>query len=150
MPQENNLLRQGEFIEKLEQIKKLADQCILEFSGTSSKLMRMRKSNQETKKAPTAQFDFGLNARAFVKKYGKHLSGPKIFVLILTYAAKGKINKQVSLLDIEKLWGKMEGLIGMKFNGAYPIRAKDNGWIESTKRGFYTLADSWKGAFKYE
>lgn len=150
MPEENNLLERREFIERLEQIKKLANQCILELGDTSSKPTGMRESKQETKKATPVQFNFGLNPRAFVKKYAKQLSGPEIFVLILTYAAKGKINKQISLVDIEKLWERMTGLIGMNFNRAYPVRAKDNGWADSTKRGFYTLTDSWKGIFPHE
>jgi hypothetical protein len=150
MSDENSLLKQREFIERLEEIKKLANQCILQIGSTPSKLKASRQSKQETKEATPAQLNFGSNARAFVKKHAKQLSGPEIFVSILAFTAKGKINKQISLAYIEKLWKGMTGLIGMNFNRAYPVRAKDNGWVDSTKRGFYTLAGGWKGIFTHE
>ena len=150
MPKENNSLKQRELIEKLEHIKTLANQCILEISTTSSKLTGLRRSKQETKEVNHSQVNFSLNARAFVKNYAKQLSGPKKFVLILAYLAKGQINKQISLADVEKLWKKMAGLIGMGFNTAYAVRAKDNGWVNSIKPGVYILTDSWKEIFKHE
>lgn len=60
------------------------------------------------------------------------------------------MNKQISLADIEKLWGQMTGLIGMGFNTAYAVRAKDNGWVNSIKPGVYILTDTWKEIFDHE
>jgi len=150
MPKENSMLRKGEFIEKLERIKELVDRCIFEISGGSQKIRNLEHLKREAKKVTHAQVNFSLNARAFVKKYAKQLSGPKKFVLILAYLARGQINKEISLADIEKLWERMTGLIGMEFNSAYAVRAKDNGWVNPIKQGVYILTDSWKEIFKHE
>ena len=150
MPRVNKSSKQRKLIEKLRQIKALANQCILEISATSSIREDLRESRQKTERTYNSKIDFGLNPRAYVKRYAKKLTGPEIFVLILAYAAKGKINQEISLGDIEKLWKRMTGLIGMNFNGAYPVRAKDNDWIDSSKRGFYTLTNSFKGIFTHE
>jgi hypothetical protein len=150
MPKENSMLRKGEFIEKLEQIKELADRCIFEISGGSPKIRNLQHLKREAKKVTPAQVNFSLNARAFVKRHAKQLSGPKKFVLILAYLAKGQINKEISLVDIEKLWKRMKGLIGMGFNTFYAVTAKDNGWVNSPKRGIYIITDSWKGIFTHE
>lgn len=131
MSEENNLLKRREFIERLEQIEKLANQCILEIGSTSSKLTGLRRSKQEVEVVNLSQVNFSLNVRAFVKKHGKQLSGPKKFVLFLAYLSKGQINKEISLADIEKLWKRMKGLIGMEFNRFYAVTAKDNGWVNS-------------------
>jgi hypothetical protein len=150
MPRVNKSSKRRKLIEKLSQIKALANQCILEISATSSMREDLRQLRQKTERTYSSKINFGLNPRAYVKRYGKELNGPEIFVLILAYAAKGKIKEEISLEDIETLWKRMTGLIGMNFNGAYPVRAKDNGWIDSRKRGFYSLTDSFKGIFTHE
>ncbi len=58
-------------------------------------------------------------------------------------------HKEVSLGDIEKLWNSMKvsTLLGMKFNLSVSNRAKESGWVDSKKRGFYNLDRSWKEIF---
>lgn len=63
MPKENSLLKQRELIEKLEHIKTLANQCILEISSVSSKVTGLRRLKQETKEVNLSQVNFSLNAR---------------------------------------------------------------------------------------
>ena len=150
MSDENRLLRKREFVNRLEEIKKLADQCILEIGSTPSKPAGLGGSKPEVEEANLTKLNFSLNVRAFVKKYAKQLSGPKKFVLILAYLAKGQINKEIPLADIERLWERMTGLIGIDFSRTYALRAKENGWVNSTKQGVYILTDSWKEIFKHE
>ena len=94
--------------------------------------------------------NFETNGRAFVKRYAKNLSGgPKKFVLVLAFLVKGDATKEVSLSEIEKMWNRMKSkaLLGMKFNRFFPTTAKENGWVNSQKRGFYNLDRSWKNIF---
>jgi hypothetical protein len=147
---EKNLLKIKQIIERLEQIRKIANQCILEIGSTPSKQTGLRRSKQEVEEVNFTELNFSLNVRAFVKKYAKQLSGPKKFVLILAYLAKGEIKKGISLADIEKLWQRMTGLIGMEFNRSYALRAKDYGWVNSIKQGVYILTNSWKEISKHE
>ena len=90
---------------------------------------------------------FEMNERAFVKRYAANLSGgPKKFVLVLAFLTKGDASKEVSLNQIEQLWNRMKSkaLLGMKFNRFFPTTAKENGWVNSQRRGFYSLDRSWK------
>ena len=91
--------------------------------------------------------DFGINNRAFVKKYSKRLSGPKKFILILSYLAKGQTKTEVSIDKIKKDWGKMKSLFGGEFNAFYSTTAKDNNWANSEKHGLWFLTKDWKNIF---
>lgn len=92
---------------------------------------------------------FNPNPRAFMKKYGNGLGGPQRFAILLARLAKGDVHKEIALAELQKHWNSMKPLMGGPFNGAHPTRAKGNGWVDSPKRGFYVLSNSWKEALKY-
>ena len=89
--------------------------------------------------------DFALPARAFVKKYGAAMGGPKKFVLLLAKLVGGRIGEPVERAVIEKSWNKMRPLMGGRFNGAYTNRAKESAWVDSPKTGQYVLLPTWSG-----
>lgn len=115
---------------------------------------RTRATNPPAKAAPrklapiTAELTFSLNERAFVKKHANGLSGPQKFVLILAYLAKGKVNQDIDLKNIQRHWDRMTAkqLLGCRFNRFYSATAKDNGWVNSPRKGVYALAEDWKVA----
>lgn len=98
-------------------------------------------------KAVSLEMDFNMGKRAFIKKYGKGLSGPKKFVLMLAYLAKGKIDGEVKIEDIKKNWNKMTSLFEGEFNTYYSTMAKDNNWADSKKYGIWFLVKDWKSIF---
>lgn len=93
---------------------------------------------------PTLSFDH--NPRAFMKKYGRGASGPQKFTLLLARLTKGNTTRETALGELEKHWNSMKSLMDGPFNRAHPVRAKDNGWVDSPKRGVYVLTSSWKEA----
>ena len=93
--------------------------------------------------------DFELPRRAFVKKYSSRtMSGAQKFVLLLASLAKGKTDVTIPVQDLQRAWGSMTERMGGKFNPAYTTRAKDNGWINTPKKGVYELRASWREIFK--
>ena len=85
--------------------------------------------------------------RAFVKKYGRQLSGPERFTILVAYLCKGRVGTPVLNTEIEKHWNKMKPLLGgKKLNRAHSTRAKEHGWIDSPSRGKYVLCAGWEGA----
>lgn len=96
--------------------------------------------------------NWGLNERAFVSRYVKGMTGTEKFVLLIAFLAGGDVDVQVSLGDIEKLWGKMtaKSLLGMKFNRKYTTDAKTQGWVQSPTTGKYQLAYGWNEIIKGE
>jgi hypothetical protein len=103
--------------------------------------------NLEDSLSPVAKnarpLDFALPARAFVKKYGAAMGGPKKFALLLAKLVGGRIGEPVERAAIEKSWNKMRPLMGGSFNGAYTNRAKENAWVDSPKTGQYVLLPAW-------
>jgi len=79
-----------------------------------------------------------------VKKYGNGMSGQKRFALLVAYLTKGDPMASVSLKDIERSWKKMKALMGGPFNGAYSLRARDEGWLDTPKYGMYAVRPAWK------
>ena len=64
----------------------------------------------------------------------KGLSGPKKFVLLVAFLAKGRTGISGKNSKKWKIAGRtMTGLLGGKFNRFYSNSAKDNGW-EPTPR----------------
>lgn len=105
---------------------------------------KLASTKPQAPKAP-AQVDFGLPVRAFVRTYGaKSMGGPQKFVLLLAWMSKGQAGRAVSLQDLENAWNKMTEPMGSKFNPAYTTRAKDNGWVDTPKKGSYGLRSNWK------
>jgi len=92
-----------------------------------------------------AKPDFSLPLRAFVNRHAKTLGGPQKFALLLARMSGGKTGVPVSVKEIEKAWNRMKGLMG-KYNGAYTTRAKDKGWVDTTKPGHYALLSGWDAA----
>jgi hypothetical protein len=145
----NSTSAEQELDNKLRKIQSLVGDCIdlvvqLQKTPSSS-----AKPAAHTRRSDTS-VRFDMHARAFVKRYAKNLaSGPKKFVLALAFLAKGDISKEVPLNEIEKLWNRTSSktLLGMKFNSFFPATAKENGWVDSKKRGFYNLDRSWKDIF---
>jgi hypothetical protein len=92
-------------------------------------------------------FDFSLNPRAFMKRFGYGRSGPAKFTLLLAYFARGEIGQDIQLGQLDKCWSSMTAFLG-KFNRFYSNEAKTRGWVNSTQKGHYSLAREWKGAFR--
>jgi hypothetical protein len=92
--------------------------------------------------------DLSLPIRAFAKKHAAGMGGPQKFTLVLAHMAGGDTKKQIVCADVEKQWNRMSGLLGSKFNSAYPTRARDQGWVDSTGKGTYRLLTDWRGIFK--
>ena len=100
-------------------------------------------------KGAGSEIDFSLQARAFVKKYdAKSMTGTKKFVLLLAWMTKGAKNKPIIVQDLIRQWNKMTEPMGGKYNGAYPTRAKTDGWIDLEKTGSYRLRSNWQEIFR--
>ncbi len=124
-------------IDELQKRIKLLEDAV--FGSSEHKPIEKKKDNE-------ALIDFSINERAFVKRFVADKSGPKKFVLLLSYLSKGDVNKDIALNDLKDKWSKMEGkaLLGGKFNSFYTNEAKNQGWVDSKKRGFFNLTLEWK------
>lgn len=96
------------------------------------------------------ELDFSLNIRAFANKFAKDKSGPKKFVLLLAYLARGETRKNVELATIREKWNSMSSkrLLDGEFNYFYSNEAKTQGWVDSNNRGTYCLTDNWKEVYE--
>jgi hypothetical protein len=132
-----NLLR------KFHEIKAIAEECIASLGDV--KTQKTFKDASLVLASNTA-INFSLNIRAFIKRYAKGKSPAKKFVLIVAFLSRGKIGFDVKVNEVEKNWNKMtsEDLLGNKFNSKYPVEAKNDGFVNSTKRGLFHLTDEWK------
>lgn len=103
------------------------------------------KAAKQAKKPGLPKLDFDLAERAFVKRCVRGLSGPKKFVLLLAYIAKGDVGKEVVLRDVEKCWNRMTAstMLDGKFNRFYSNVARENGWVATKKAGVYFLRPTW-------
>lgn len=149
MPRENSSTTQQELVNKLRKIQSLANDCLKLFAQLQQFPNRTATDTKQMR-GSEPQVHFALNERAFIKRYAKNAdSGPKKFTLVLAYLSKGDKSKEIALNEIEQLWNRMKSktLLGMKFNRFFPTTAKENGWVNSKKRGFYCLTDSWKEIF---
>jgi hypothetical protein len=122
-------------------------------SGTPAKIRGTtgnKKKGTKTALSHDGTLDFSLNERAFIKKHAKGLSGPKKFVLLVAYLAKGQASKEVTIKDVTKNWNRMtsSNLLGGKFNPFYTNVAKENGWVNTPSKGSYTLRSSWMEVFE--
>jgi len=112
--------------------------------GSSNPTAARKPPKTDNRPAPPT-LSFSMNPRAFMKKYAWDLSGGGKFTLLLSLLAKGSVASEVPLEAVRDHWGKMTGVIG-KFNPAYPLRARENGWVDTKKAGIYVLTPEWKGA----
>ena len=96
------------------------------------------------------ELDFSLNIRAFANKFAKNKSGPKKFVLLLAYLARGEPRKDINLAEIREKWNSMSSkrLLDGEFNYFYSNEAKTQGWVDSNKRGTYCLTDNWREVYE--
>jgi len=94
-----------------------------------------------------APLNFVTPIRAFVKLHARNLTGSQKFALLVAYLAKGDGQKEIQMTDVENHWNRMKPLLGGKFNLAYTTRAKDDGWVDSPKRGIYKILPDWKRIF---
>lgn len=134
-------------ISMLHQIKALADECLADL-GDSAKPRRAPKKLPVPSRTQVPHLSFTLNPRAFMKRYGRALAGAQKFTVLLARLANGKTSHEVALEDIEKHWNSMTSLMDGEFNRAHTNRAKENGWVDSPKRGVYVLTTEWKEMFK--
>jgi hypothetical protein len=96
--------------------------------------------------AARTSLDFSLPVRAFMKRHAKGLGGAQKFTVLLARMSGGKTGASISRGELEKAWNRMTGLMGGRFNPSYTTRAKDNGWVDTPKMGYYALRSSWTGA----
>lgn len=146
--QEENDAGKAELIERLEQAHELLGGALSLLK--KEKVKALVKSPSASKGKPTKRaMDFSTPIRAFIKRHGSGLSGPKKFTLLVAYLTKGETTKEISLAEIEKHWNKMtaKSLLSMKFNRFYSSQAKDNDWVNAGKTGSYNLRPSWKDVF---
>ena len=140
---------------KQEQIKKIFGQLadheqrliVLEQSGRNPISTENEKVRTKVDSAIPASVDFNVNARAFFKQHGSGLSGPKKFVLVLSYITHGSTEQEKTFENISNQWGKAEGLLGGKIQKMYATRAKEQDWIDSPKKSAYILRPKWSEIF---
>ncbi len=116
---------------------------LLASSDANSK-RRARVRTPAEAKASANGPDFSTPLRPFIKALGSGLSGPKKLTLLVSHLTRGKRDVPVSRSEVEKQWSKIQALMGGPYNGAYGIRARDQGWIDSPKRGSFTLRAGWE------
>lgn len=127
------------------------DECIAGLEGQPHrKPKRVAARPAPSHKPALTELDFDAHERAFIRAHARKLSGPKKFVLLLAYMTKGQTGKEVQVKDIEKHWNKMtsKSLMDGEFNGFYPNRAKEQGWVNTKKQGVYVLRPSWTQVLK--
>jgi hypothetical protein len=122
-------------IKQLAQARKIIDNCVELLSAAPPITRKFVGKTVQKKTRP--QLNLALNERNFIRTYGKGLSGPKKFVLLLAREVKGKVGTEVKLDILRTKWNKMtaKGLMGYQFNLFYPNDAKTRGWIDSKKNG---------------
>jgi hypothetical protein len=108
------------------------------------------KGTVSPEKGPTLRIDdlmFSLNTRAFMKKYSRGLKAPSQFVLLLARLAGGDRSVEVRTDEVAAHWNRMKTVIGVPFHRMYALRAKENGWVDTPKRGTYVLSTNWREIF---
>jgi hypothetical protein len=115
---------------------------------TNTKSVKRPSPQNVQKQKPKVDVDFSLPERAFFKRHGASLSGPKQFVLVLAYLAKGKAGSEVALSDVKARWGKMTSILRNGFNPSFTNTAKEQGWVDVKKQGMYVLHSTWIEIFQ--
>jgi hypothetical protein len=119
----------------------------VELVASSKSARRVAKPAPPPKAASKATINLSMPIRAFVKQHARDLSGAHKFALLVAYLSEGDTHEEVQMVDVEKQWNRMKPLLGGRFNLAYTTRAKDNGWVDSPKRGAYVILPGWKAIF---
>ncbi len=114
-------------------------------------IFKSKKKNNTKHKDFTdlTKINFDLNTRAFFKRYGKNLTGPKNFTLIVAFLCEGQVGKSILAEDIINCWNKNFVFLGGKklTSGTFGTRAKEKEWIDSKKYRFYELTSKWQEIF---
>ena len=92
--------------------------------------------------------EFVLPVRAWAKKHAHAKSGAQIFALLAAYVAKGDPSHTIPLSQIEKLWSRMTGVLGIPYNPKHSTMAKEHGWVDSPSHGKYTVTTTWSDALR--
>ncbi len=130
---------------KLEQIKTLIEECLGSLDHARSP--QSQAISTEHTDRETLEIDFDRPIRPFMKGFVA-LSGSRKFVLLLAWLAKGDLEKQIPLSEVQSQWDSMTGMLKAKFNRKFSSEAKDFDWIDSRKTGMYNLRPNWKQALK--
>jgi hypothetical protein len=139
-------------VEKLRTAQALIAES-LTLLGEASKPIRRTKNPKSAAPAAPRSIRFDLNERAFVKNIARGLNGgPRKFVALVAYLAKGKSDVSVSATDVQRMWNrnKAKDMLGMAYNRAYASRAKSEGWVNPAKYGHFVLDASWRNALSRE
>ena len=136
-----------ELLEKLQQARTLLDECVAAVGTVSSSRVVKRSPKRSHK---PASLDFGANERAFIKAHARGLSGPKKFTLLLAFLSNGKSGLEIELSEVEKHWNRMTApnLLDGRFNRFYSNTAKENGWVNTKKKGIYFVRPAWQDIFR--
>lgn len=122
-------------------------EVVLEPKAGRARTRRVRPATGAPAPHAPRDLDFGLSSRAFVRKYGGLAeSGPKKFVLLLSWIAKGRTDSQIDAEALRREWAKVKGLIGAEYQTMFATRARDNGWVDSPKHGVFQLGRGWRDA----
>jgi hypothetical protein len=148
--QEGNSESNAELVQRIEQVRDLLNETLALVKRTKRKSSRSNATPVPKAKVRRSEIDLSMPIRAFVKKYGKGMSGAEKFTLLVAYLTKGDPAKKVTLAEVERHWNKMtaKGLLGMKFNRLYTSQAKENDWANTEKAGSYHLRPAWKAIFE--
>jgi hypothetical protein len=138
-----------DLLSKLQQARSLLGECIATLGDGPSRKGKRPTSTSPGESHAAPHLDFDTNGRAFVKAHARGLSGPKKFTLLLAFLSKGKPGVEVELSAVEKHWNRMTApnLLDGKFNRFYSSTAKENGWVNTKKKGLYFLRPSWRQIF---
>jgi hypothetical protein len=149
MPRENSQATVEHIIEQVEKARAILDEVLALASRGVQGNPRKQKPASGKVAADHKAIDFSTPMRAFVKKHSNGMNGPKKFALLVAYLTKGEVSKQVSLVEVVKQWNKMtgKGLLGMKFNPVYTVRARESDWVHAEKAGMYKIRPAWKEIF---
>ncbi len=142
-------MEKDQFIATLQQIKAIVDQALKDSALHAA--TKKKTARTTTRPAPMTpiSIDFDKPLRPFIKQYGKNMSGAQRFTLLLARLVKGDLKKEIQLKEIEKHWNKMKRLMDkMEFNRFFTSQAGDRDWVETNKRGFYSLRPHWKQIFR--
>jgi len=132
---------EDDLAQRIEMAKKLLTDALALLDGKNVSPVKLDRAKAASAPRPTS-LPFSLNVRAFIKRYGSGRSGPQKFTLLLARLAGGKSGVDIPVKDIESEWKRMTGVMGA-YNTAYCTRAKEQGWLNPSKHGVYSLAPSW-------
>ena len=137
-------MKNKDLVKKLESVRALIDQCLVDVRGSASTQKTKATSRIKREVVSRGHIDFGIPVRPFMKRYSKGMSGQKKFTLLLARLTQGDLKRQIPLADLRKQWGRIKGILGMEFNTFYSTTAGDNGWVECRRAGLYNLRSTWR------